>query len=51
MFSDNSNAARTDETNNADGYNSAPMVSIKKKVQLSLHRIKDFNAPGSFYKF
>ena len=54
MFSDDSNDARTDETNKADGdhnnieeeHTTAPMVLIKKKVPLALRRLKDFNAPG-----
>ena len=52
MISDNSNEARTDETNEADGehnnvkeeHTTAPMVRIEKKVPLTLHRLKDFNA-------
>ena len=52
MFSDNSNEARTDETNEADGehnnvkeeHTTAPMVRIENKVPLTLHRLKDFNA-------
>ena len=54
MFSDDSNNARTDETNEADWdhknveeeHITASMVPVKKKVPLALRRIKNFNAPG-----
>ena len=54
MFSDDSNDARINETNEANGdhknveeeHTTAPMVPIKKKVPLTLCRLKDFNAPG-----
>ena len=54
MFSDYSNDARTNETNEADGdhknveeeQTTDSMVPIKKKVPLTLRRFKDYNAPG-----
>ena len=54
MFSDSSNDARTDKTNEADGdhknveeeHTTAPMVPIEKKVLLALHRLIEFNSPG-----
>ena len=55
MFSDDSNDAKTDETNEADGahknveeeHTTAPMIPIKKKIPLALRRLKDYNASGS----
>ena len=53
MIIDGSNDARTDQINKADGdrmndaekHTTTSMVLIEKKVPLSLHRFKDFNAP------
>ena len=52
MFWDDSNDARTVETNEADGdeQTTAPIVLIKKYVPLALGRLKDLYAPGLFYK-
>ena len=51
-YSDNSNDARTDDTNEADGdYNNvekehitAHLVPIEKEVPLDLYKFKNFNA-------
>ena len=46
IFSDDSNDARTVETNEADeDHTTAPMVPIDKKIPLALRRLKDFNVP------
>ena len=53
MFIDDSNDARSDEKNEADGdlnnvekeHTTAPMVGMEKKKPLALHRLKDFNTP------
>ena len=57
MFSDYSNDARINETNEAGGdhknvekkHSTAPMLHIKKKVPLDMRRLKDFNASGPFW--
>ena len=54
MFSNDSNNARTNETNEDDGdhknveeeHTTAIMVPIKNKVPLALRRLKNFNVPG-----